>query len=92
MAGRWLLPAVALAGACSNQAPDWNSLASARIHALLPDAQLMVVDARTLQATLGGRTQRIDTAELQLLCNRGPKDCDYAFEQAVLQLRAPAGK
>ena len=89
MGWRWLLPAVVLAGACSNQAPDWNSLASARIHALLPDVQVKVVDARTLEATLGSRTQRIDTAELQLLCNRGPKDCDYAFDQAVLQLRSP---
>ena len=86
-----LLPVGAiLCAACSNEAPDWNQLASARIRNQLPEAQIRVVDARTLEATIAGQTRRIDSAELQLLCNRGPKECDYAFDQAVLQLRAPA--
>ncbi|HEX4326501.1 MAG TPA: hypothetical protein VH105_06755 [Burkholderiales bacterium] len=91
MGWRWLLPAVALLGAaCSNEAPDWNTLAASRIRNQIPEAQIQVIDAKTLEATIGAKTQRIDTAELQLLCNRGPKDCDYAFDQAVLRLRGPA--
>jgi hypothetical protein len=86
---RLLLAAALLAGACSNEAPDWNTLAASRIRNQIPEAQIRVIDARSLEATIGAKTQRIDTAELQLLCNRGPKDCDYAFDQAVLQLRGP---
>ncbi|MDB5806626.1 MAG: hypothetical protein JWN73_3948 [Betaproteobacteria bacterium] len=85
-----LLAGAALCAACSNEAPDWNTLAGARIRNQIPEAQITVIDAKTLEANTAGKTQRIDTAELQLLCNRGPKDCDYAFDQAVLQLRGSA--
>lgn len=79
-----------LLAACDSKPLDWNTLAASRIRDQVPAAQITVVDARTLEANLGGKTTRIDTAELQLLCNRGPKDCDYAFDQAVTALRGAA--
>jgi starvation-inducible outer membrane lipoprotein len=89
------LRACAIAGAlllaaCDSKPLDWNTLAASRIRNQVPAAQITVVDTRTLEANLGGKITRIDTAELQLLCNRGPKDCDYAFDQAVIALRGPA--
>jgi hypothetical protein len=81
-----------LLAACDSKPLDWNTLAASRIRDQVPAAQLKVLDAGTLEASLGGKTTRIDTAELQLLCNRGPKDCNYAFDQVVLALRGPAGE
>jgi hypothetical protein len=85
---RWALPAfAALCAACSNGAPDWNTLVGSRLRNQIPQAQFQVIDAHTLEASVDGRATRIDTAELQTRCNRGAKDCDYAFDQLVLQLR-----
>ena len=88
-----LLPACVLAALCSgcdSKPLDWNTLAAARIRDQLPNAQVKVIDAKTLEASLDGKTTKVDTAELSLLCNRGPKECDYAFDQVILQLRGPA--
>jgi len=89
------LRACAIAGAlllaaCDSKPLDWNTLAASRIRDQVPAAQITVLDAKTLEASVGGKTTRIDTAELQLLCNRGPKDCNYAFDQVVITLRGPA--
>ena len=53
----------------------------------VPGAQVTVIDANTLEAKAAGKSLRVDTAELQTRCSRGPKDCDYAFDQIVTQLR-----
>lgn len=81
-----------LASACDNKPLDWNTLASSRIRDQVPEAQVKVIDDKTLEASVAGKTLRIDTADLTLQCNRGTKDCDRAFEQVVLQLKALQGK
>lgn len=83
---------ITLVAACGNSLPDWNTLTMSRLRDQVPEAQIQAVDAHTLEAVVKGKAVRIDTAELQTLCNRGPKDCDHAFDQLVLQLRAAPGK
>ena len=82
--------AALLLAACDGKPLDWNSLAASRIRDQVPGAEIKVVDAKTLDATFNGNTQRIDTAELSLLCNRGPKDCNRAFDEVIDKLRGPA--
>jgi len=76
-----------LLAACDSRPLDWNSLTASRIRDQVPGAQVIVIDAGTLEVKAAGKSQRIDTKELQTRCNRGPKDCDYAFDQIVTQLR-----
>jgi hypothetical protein len=79
----------AFLAACDSKPLDWNQLSTARIRDLVPGAQVTVLDAKTLKATAGAKSLDIDTAELQVRCGRGPKDCDRAFEDIALQLRGP---
>ena len=89
----WVAAALCLLVAgCENKPPDWNSLVSARIRDQYPDAQVRVIGEKELQATLGGKTIRVDTADLGLQCNRGPRDCDRAVDQVLLELGAQAKK
>jgi hypothetical protein len=73
--------------ACSNQPPDWSSLLSSRIRDQYPDTRIHVLSTHTLQATLDARTITVDTDEIALQCNRGPRDCDRAIDQVLLDLR-----
>lgn len=86
-----VIPAAVLA-ACDSKPLDWNQLSASRIRDLVPGVQVTVIDAKTLQASNGGKILSIDTAELQVRCGRGPKDCDRAFEDIALQLRGPEQK
>jgi hypothetical protein len=76
-----------LCAACSNQPPDWSSLVAARIRDQYPDARVKVLSTHALQATLDSRTITVDTDEMALQCNRGPRDCDRSIDQVLLQLR-----
>lgn len=78
--------------ACDSKPPDWNSLVSARIRDQYPNAQVKVTGEQSLDATLDGRTVHVDTADLALQCNRGPRDCDRAVDQVLLELGARAKK
>ena len=94
MAWRLLAMAAAvwLCAACDSPPPDWNSLISARVRDQYPAAQVKVIDPHTLEATLNGKVLRFDSAEIALQCNRGPRDCDRAVDQVLLELVAQAKK
>jgi hypothetical protein len=77
----------ALLAACDSKPLDWNNLTASRIRDQVPGAEVIVIDANTLEVKTAGKSQRVDTKELQTRCNRGPRDCDYAFDQIVTQLR-----
>lgn len=81
-----------LAAGCENKPPSWNDLVSTRIRDQYPNAQVKVTGEKELQATLDGKTIRVDTADLGLQCNRGPRDCDRAIDQVLLELGAQAKK
>ena len=87
---KWMLAAALLCAACDSPPPDWNSLISARVRDQYPAAQVKVLDARTLEVTLGGKVLRFDSAEIALQCNRGPRDCDRAIDQVLLQMQGGA--
>ena len=91
MAWRLLAMAAALlCAACDSPPPDWNSLISARVRDQYPAAQVKVIDPHTLEATLNGKVLRFDSAEIALQCNRGPRDCDRAIDQVLLQMQGGA--
>jgi len=86
------VPVAALCAACDSRPPDWNSLIGARIRDQLPAARVQPVDDKTIEASLGGKTLRVDTAGIALQCNRGPRDCDRAIDEVLLELGGPAAK
>jgi len=94
MAWRLLAMAAAvwLCAACDSPPPDWNSLISARVRDQYPAAQVKVIDPHTLEATLNGKVLRFDSAEIALQCNRGPRDCDRAIDQVLLQMQGGAAE
>jgi hypothetical protein len=87
-----MLCVLAALSACDSKPPDWNSLVSARIRDQYPNAQIKVTGEKSLEATLNGKTIQVDTADLGLQCNRGPRDCDRAVDQVLLELGASAKK
>ncbi len=90
--GAGVVCVLAALAACDSKPPDWNSLVSARIRDQYPNAQVKVTGEKSLEATLNGKTIQVDTADLGLQCNRGPRDCDRAVDQVLLELGAQAKK
>lgn len=78
--------ALLLFAACSNEPPSWASLVSSRIRNQYPDTKIEVLSAHTLKATLDGRSLMVDLDDIGLQCNRGPRDCDHALDQVLLEL------
>ncbi len=73
--------------ACT-EAPSWQKLLTSKIKEHYPsyDVQAMPDGAlKVLRPNLPDA--RIDVDEIALLCQRGPKDCNYATDQMLLGLQ-----
>lgn len=78
-----------LVSACGGEPHSYQGLVAGRLRAELPGASV-VEEGGDLSVRLGGRTTRIDVAEIQRLCSRGPRDCEYALGDAVARSRGDA--
>lgn len=81
-----LLAALAT-GACGPSEPlSYTSLVAGRLRADLPGA-VVEVDGRDLRVRHAGRETRVDIGAIELLCRRGPRDCERAVGDATLAAR-----
>ncbi len=78
-----------LLSACGGEPPSYQGLVAERLRAELPGAAV-VPEGADVSVRLGERTTRIDVAEIQRLCSRGPRDCEFALGNAVLRARGEA--
>lgn len=75
---------------CSQTPPSWDRLLTSKITDMYPSFQVTQAAPGTLQVERPGqKPQTIEVAPIALLCQRGPKECDYAVDQMLLSLRAP---
>lgn len=80
------LLAVALLTACT-EAPTWQRLLTLKITKQYPD--YIVETSATgslLVARPGKSTLPVDAEAIGRFCQRGPKDCNYATDQMLLEL------
>jgi hypothetical protein len=72
--------------ACGGEPPSYQNLVVERLRTELPGAAV-APEGADVSVRLGERTTRIDVAEIQRLCSRGPRDCEFALGDAVLRAR-----
>ena len=88
------LQAVLLVGmaltACGQQPPSWDSLLSGKITGQYPDYRVSVTAPGHLSVERPGLpAQSVAVEPIASHCQRGPRDCGYAVEQMLLELRDP---
>lgn len=76
-----------LVGSCG-EPPGWQQLLASKINQQHPGFEVeptpdgnLIVKRPNLPAV------RVDVGEISRLCQRGPKDCDYAVDQMLLSIR-----
>lgn len=75
------------AGACS-EAPSWQKLLRLRITDQYPAYRVTATaNGGLLVERPGLTTLPVDVAAIAGFCLRGPKDCNYATDQMLLELR-----
>jgi hypothetical protein len=85
-----LFVAVTALPGCSDAPPSWDRLLSGKITDMYPSFHVTQGAPGNLQIERPGqKAQTIEVAPIALLCQRGPKECDYAVDQMLLSLRAP---
>lgn len=85
-----LLLAVGLA-ACNQAPPSWGTLLTAKIREQYPAYQVTPQPDDQLRVERPGLAPvTVAVAPIAQLCQRGPRECDYAVDQLLLTLRAPA--
>jgi hypothetical protein len=78
---------IGLAG-CNDAPPSWQKLLAAKIVEQYPAYQATPTpDGGLLVQRPGFRTVPVDVNAIARFCQRGPKDCDYATDQMLLELR-----
>jgi hypothetical protein len=83
-----LLSAVCLS-ACDSKPPGWESLLAAGITQEFPDYSVSMVPGQLLVNRPGLASKTVDVNEIAQFCRRGPRDCEYAKDQMLIELRAP---
>ena len=84
-----LLAGLALT-ACGQQPPSWDSLLSGKITGQYPDYRVSVTAPGHLSVERPGLpAQTVAVEPIARHCQRGPRDCGYAVEQMLLELRDP---
>ena len=77
-------------GSCSQEAPSWQSLLAIKVHDHFSDYS---VEKRQDGSLLVHRPSRpdvpVDVGAIARFCQRGPKDCNYATDQMLLELQKP---
>ena len=85
-----LLAMVALAG-CEQTPPTWDKLIAAKIAQQYPGYRVQAASGGGLLVERPGRAGKpVDVAGIAQFCQRGPKDCNYALDQLLLELAPPA--
>ena len=86
----WLLTPLLLA-ACDQRPLSWDTLLRQRITQERPDCVADTSAPGQLALRCGSApVQLIDSHDIAQFCQRGPRDCEYAIDQAVLGLPAVA--
>ena len=86
----WLLIPLLLA-ACDQRPLSWDTLLRQRITQERPDCVADTTTPGQLALRCGpAPVQLIDSHDIAQFCQRGPRDCEYAIDQAVLGLPAVA--
>ena len=84
-----LLAGLLALGACGAP-PSWQKLLAQRIAEQYPGYQVTQAPDGNLKVLRPGMAEAaVDVAGIELLCRRGPKDCNYATDQMLTSLAAP---
>ena len=83
--------AAALLGlAACTEVPSWQKLLTARIVEQYPAYQVQPAPAGSLIVQRPGLPALpVDVEAIARFCQRGPRDCNYATDQLLLELRGP---
>jgi len=84
----WLAIAVLMLVACSGEPPSWQKLLASKITEQYPNYQAQPAPNGGLLVQRPGLAPiPVDVNAIAQFCQRGPKDCDYATDQMLLELR-----
>jgi hypothetical protein len=84
--GLFLAAALALISACS-EAPTWQRLLTLKITEQYPSYKVRTTaNGGLLVERPGKSTLPVDADAIGRFCQRGPKDCNYATDQMLLEL------
>ena len=83
-----LLFAATLVSLCScTESPTWQKLLSLKITEQYPDYKVQTTGTGGLMVGRPGKSKLpVDTDAIGRFCQRGPKDCNYATDQMLLEL------
>ena len=85
-----IVAATLLALAACTEPPSWQKLLAAKISQQYPAYQVLATPAGALVVQRPGQaTSPVDVDAIAKFCQRGPKDCNYAIDQLLLDLRSP---
>ena len=88
--GAAALCAPLLLTACGQSPPSWDNLLSGKVLGQYPSYTVTVPEAGQLRVERPGMpTKTIEVNPIAQHCLRGPKDCNYAVEQMLVELRDP---
>ena len=89
-AGELALASLALLAACGQSPPSWDVLLSGKITGQYPNYNVTVLAPGQLKVDRPGMpSKNVEVAPISQHCLRGAKDCSYAVEQMLLELRDP---
>lgn len=84
-----LLAGLLTLGACG-EPPSWQKLLAQRIAEQYPGYKVTQAPDGNLKVERPGLPEAVvDITGIELLCRRGPKDCNYATDQMLTSLRPP---
>ena len=79
-----------LLAACGQSPPSWDNLISGKVLGQYPGYVVTVSVAGQLRVERPGMpVKTIEVTPIAQHCLRGPKDCNYAIEKMLLELRDP---
>ncbi len=74
--------------ACSQQAPSWDHLLSAKISEQYPAYTVLAPQGGKLRVLRPGQPDSvIEVGPVAQFCQRGLADCNYAVDQLLIELR-----
>lgn len=80
-----------LVAACDQKPPSWDVLIAAKVKDQYPGYQVVIQPGGGLSVERPGLpAHAVDVDSIARFCQRGPKDCDYAIDQLLLELQVPA--
>ncbi len=81
-----LVAALTALGACT-EAPTWQKLLTLKITEQYPDYKVQTTASGSLLVERPGKSAwPVDADAIGRFCQRGPKDCNYATDQMLLEL------